>query len=190
MATPTLKQIVDALKMLEKQAVGEFSRLNATQINAKPGPKEWSVGECLAHIIKTNESYYPVIDRILEGKYKPGIWARISPFSKKFGRMLLNITHPHNTKKSSSPAAFDVGASETPDRSAVPAEIVKHFQEHMRQLQDKIGRMKEAEIPQTMISSPASWFITYTMHEALQVLVFHTDRHIQQAKRVRDGLKK
>lgn len=190
MASPTLKQIADALKMLEKQAVGEFSRLSEAQINAKPGPREWSVGECLAHIIKTNETYYPVIDRILEGKYRPGFWARISPFSKKFGRMLVGMVHPHNAKKSSSPAAFDIGTSASPERSAIPGDIVKQFQEHLRQLQDKIGRMKEAELPQTMIASPAAWFITYTMHEALQILVFHTDRHIQQAVRVRNNLKK
>jgi hypothetical protein len=36
-----------------------FGSLSGEQLNWKPAEKSWSVGQCLEHIIKTNEQVYP-----------------------------------------------------------------------------------------------------------------------------------
>ena len=55
--------LIDVLKTLDRMT-SEYQRdlgqLSSTQLNWKPDPKSWSVGQCIDHVIVTNELYFSI----------------------------------------------------------------------------------------------------------------------------------
>ena len=47
-----------------------FGHLNAQQINWKPRADQWSVAQCLEHLITINREYYPQFGQIIKGEKK------------------------------------------------------------------------------------------------------------------------
>ena len=45
-----------------------FGSLDTTQLNWQDAPNSWSVGQCLDHLIVTNQHYIPQFKEIAEGK--------------------------------------------------------------------------------------------------------------------------
>ncbi|HSW54918.1 MAG TPA: DinB family protein, partial [Ignavibacteriaceae bacterium] len=47
-----------------ERAIKSFSYLSETQFNWKPQADKWSVGECISHLVKTNNLYLTKIESI------------------------------------------------------------------------------------------------------------------------------
>jgi hypothetical protein len=45
-----------------------FGQLSAEQINWKPGPDEWSIGQCFEHLIISNRQFLTIIEEIRQGR--------------------------------------------------------------------------------------------------------------------------
>jgi len=45
-----------------------FGHLSGEQLNWKPGPEEWSVGQCFDHVVISNRPYEPIVEEILAGR--------------------------------------------------------------------------------------------------------------------------
>jgi hypothetical protein len=45
-----------------------FGHLSGEQLNWKPGPEEWSVGQCFHHVVISNRPYEPIVEEILAGR--------------------------------------------------------------------------------------------------------------------------
>ena len=57
-----------------------FGQLNQDQLNWKANAETWSIAQNIDHIIRINESYYPLIEDLKAGKREKPLLARI-PFS-------------------------------------------------------------------------------------------------------------
>ena len=59
---------IDELQASDRQAVEIARDLTVDQLNQPPAPGSWSVGQCLEHLLISNEVYLPPIERALAGQ--------------------------------------------------------------------------------------------------------------------------
>lgn len=174
---------VDHVSLLRKAAQfmqNEFGSLTAEQLNWKPDADSWSIGQCLDHIVVVDTLYFPTFDQIREGTYTMGFWEKWSPFSGAFGRMLVNQLTEVATRKFKSPKSF------RPDTRKIGTEVIARFHKHQDTMIEFIESLEPGSAGKIRLSSPASKFITYNLANALQMLVQHQYRHLNQAIRVKN----
>lgn len=155
-----------------------FGALTPEQLNWKPAPETWSVGQCLDHLIVSDSLYYPVLEKVTSGKYRMNFWQNWNPFSRFFANMLISSTGEKVGKKLKSPKVF------RPTAETVPAGIVANFLAHLDTLTNYIGDCRNIDIDKIHITSPVSKVVTYSLRSAIIILVHHEHRHVNQAVRV------
>lgn len=169
--------VLEELGAVAGEARGEFGRLSAAQVNWKPGPDEWSVGQCLEHLMKTNRGLFPVLERVARGEQRGTAWERWSPLSGLFGRLLARHLAKDGQK-------FKAPAKLTPSASDLPADIVERFAAHQDELAGLIKATGRADLRGTVVTSPVSPLVTYNLLDAYRIVVAHERRHLRQASRV------
>jgi len=173
-----LTELIGEAEQVRSNATAAFGALSAEQINWRPSAAEWSIAQCLEHLILLNEPYFTQIDKILTGQRQASLWERVPLLPAFFGRLILTAVQPQSKKKVKARLAF------APASSSIDIGILVRFSTHQ---QDLIRRMKAtAELPieRIIITSVVSPFVTYSLLDAYRILVAHERRHLQQAERV------
>ena len=169
--------IIEEMSNAAADARETFGGLSSEQLNWKPAEKSWSVGQCLDHLILTNEQFYPEFDKLAAGTRKNTFWQNYSPLTGFFGRFLIKAV-TEDSKKSKAPSKSIVPPS------ALPANIVVKFEKNIAEVNERIQACAGADRQKTVVTSPFLAVMTYKLDDAYTVLVEHTKRHIRQAKRV------
>ena len=87
------------LERLTQAFSTEFGSLTANELNRKPNATTWSIGQVVDHIIKVNETYFPIVEQIRAGTYRTP-WTGKLPFLVNwFGDFILNGVEPERRKK-------------------------------------------------------------------------------------------
>ena len=156
-----------------------FSNLSLTQLNWKPSPESWSIGQCLDHLLVADCLYFPMLKKITEGNYHMSFWEKWSPFGKFMGHMLVTQVQEQPRRKMNAPKIF------LPSTSNIDAGIYERFSKHLDTLLEYIALCKSIDVDKTRITSPVSKFITYNLRDAFRLLIQHEHRHLNQALRVK-----
>jgi hypothetical protein len=170
-----ITQITRDLNQVAEDTRATFGNLTADQLNWKPSENGWSVGQCLEHIIKTNEQFYPEFEKIASGVRKNNFVENYSPLTGFFGRFLIKAVS-EGSKKAKAPSKKIVPPSE------ISGDIVDRFASHIGEVNRKVESCCEADRQKTVVTSPFLAIFTYTLDDAYTVLVEHTKRHVRQAK--------
>ena len=72
----------------------EIGPLYSEQLNWKPNPTSWSVGQCVDHIVTTNRLYFNIFDALLNGTKSSNFWEKVPFLPGFFGKFLINTTKP------------------------------------------------------------------------------------------------
>src|SRR6478672_10932595 len=107
-----------------------FGKLSAEQLNWKPAPESWSVGQCLDHLIKSNEEFYPELDALATGTRKNTFWQNWSPLSGIAGAFLVSTLKKDGQK-------VKTNQKMTPP-SEIAGDIVEIFEKHQQEFIKKI----------------------------------------------------
>lgn len=175
-----IKQITSDMKQVADETQATFGALTSEQLNWKPSPESWSVGQCFEHIIKTNEQFYPEFEKLASGSRTNTFFQNYSPFTGMMGRFLIKAVS-EDSKKAKAPSKDIVPPSDiTPD-------IIGRFTLHIDAVNQMIERCASADRDKTVVSSPFLSIFTYTLNDAYTVLIEHTRRHFRQAKRVMEA---
>jgi hypothetical protein len=172
---------LEELKAIADDARKTFGGLSAAQINWKPGAEQWSVGQCFEHLIKTNRSFFPTLEQIARGERKSRAWERLSPLSGFFGRVVLKSVGPESARKFKAPRGF------LPSASDVDAAVVEQFAAHQGELAELMEATANLDLKKTIVTSPISGFVTYSLLDAFRIVVMHERRHFAQARRVTES---
>ena len=170
-------QVTGELRKIVEDARTSFGSLSGEQLNWKPTAESWSVAQCLDHLIKTNEQFYPEFEKLASGSRKNTFWQNYSPFTGMGGRFLINAVM-NDSKKVKAPSKDIVPASD------VPQDIVERFTANIGEVVEKIATCSSADLRKTVVSSPFLAVMTYRLDDAYTVIVEHSKRHIRQAKRI------
>ena len=173
-----LSSLLEQLKAVAADAQKTFGALSQMQINWKPSPDQWSVGQCFEHVMTTNDTYLPVLERVARGEHKTHIWARISPLSGFFGKMAISMLAPEGKRKFKAPSKLQ------PSSSNIEPGVVAKFAEHQARLASLLEATRGTNLGKVYIMSPVALLVTYSLSDAMLATIAHERRHFEQARRV------
>ncbi|HEX8747285.1 MAG TPA: DinB family protein [Pyrinomonadaceae bacterium] len=173
-----LTALIAEAERIRDEAAATFGRLSPAQLNWKPSAEEWSVGQCLDHLILTNRPYFPVFEKIAAGQQQTRLWERVPVLPGLFGKLVLGAVSPESARKVKARKGF------VPAASDIDGQITSRFSQH----QDELVRLMKAtgalEIDKIIITSAIAPFVTYSLLNGYRIIVTHERRHFQQAERV------
>jgi DinB superfamily len=174
----TITEMVQEMGSITRTTEERFGHLSSAQVNWKPGPDRWSVGQCFDHLITTNKSYFPIFERVVKGEKRNTLWESMPILPGLFGGLLIRSLDPASTRKLKAPSAF------APASSEVDGEIIQKFSAQQERLSTALQGLEGADLDAVKITSPALKLITYSLRDACTIIVVHEQRHLQQATNV------
>ena len=170
-----LKELLRQLDACTKEVENNFAHLNQEQLNFSPENGSWSIGQCLSHIIKTNEAYFPEVKKNLSEGYRMKFWEKYSPFSTSIGKSMLTHLGADIKKKFKTPKIF------SPNSKFTSTALFPAFSNHQKSMVELYQSFEKKSSYNSNITSPASKLITLPVSDLLKILVAHEQRHIKQA---------
>lgn len=178
MTNANLSELITAANAVTEDVRAAFAGLTPDQLNWKPSPDKWSVGQCLDHLVTTNGEYFSIFDAILAGPKKSTFWERVPVLPALWGRMLIKSVSPDSTRKLKAPKIFQPAASN------VDGGIVQRFLDQQAEVIRYLEAARNLNAAKIILTSPVSSLITYSLLDACRVIVAHEQRHLLQARRV------
>jgi hypothetical protein len=173
-----LGALLDELRAVTGDARKVFGGLSAAQLNWKPSPAGWSVGQCFDHLIATNRTFFADMERVAAGQHKTSLWGRVSPLSGLFARMILKSLDPEKGRKTKAPRVFAPAASD------IAPDVVEQFEKHQGELAARMRATAGVDLARTIVTSPVAAVATYSLLDAYRIVVAHERKHFEQARRV------
>lgn len=180
MKTEQWKNDIDAIT---EAFATQFQSHNEAELNWKPQADVWSVAQNIHHLMVINQTYYPVIDRVREGKYTLPAHASWKWLVRFFGNFILKSVLPDRRRKMKTFPLWE------PAQSLLSINVLSDFKKHQTELKGYIDSCADLIAAGTVISSPANRSIVYTLEAAFDIIVTHEKRHLQQAIEV-DSLRR
>src|SRR4051794_16012592 len=172
----TVENVNTQFEAVSADVRATFGLLTSEQLNWKPLPEAWSVAQCLDHLIKSNEEFFPEFDKVAAGTRKNSLWESYSPLTGFAGKFLVNVLQKDDKR-------VKTNQRMTPP-SSVAGDIVELFLDHQKRLTGKVESIKDADWDEIVVTSPFMKLMTYRLSSGLQAIVEHEKRHVRQAKRV------
>jgi hypothetical protein len=177
----TLSEIFDEAEAIAADARTLFGHLSAQQLNWKPGADQWSVAQCLEHLIAANSSFSHQFDRIVAGEKRATLWERAPILPGLFGKALIKSQTPNSHQK------FKASNAVQPPSGAIDPQVVSRFIENHRGTVSKLRAIEELDLAKIIVTSPFIKLITYSALDAARLIVAHERRHFAQAQRVMES---
>jgi len=168
--------VVSQFQSVSDDVHESFGGFTPEQVNWKPSSESWSVGQCLDHLIKSNEEFFPELDQLAAGTRKNSFWQKWSPLSGVAGAFLVNSLKKDSQK-------VKTNQKMTPP-SDIEDDIVERFERHQEEFVQKIHKTDNVDWNRVVLTSPFVKIMTYKMNVGLIALIEHEKRHVRQAKRV------
>lgn len=174
------KNSIDQLSELVEE---EFKQLSEEDLNKKSNPSAWSIAQCIEHLIITSKSYFPTFDTLIDtGNIQVPFLVKTPFLADLVGHLILKSVEPGRKKKINALNLW------VPSSNPLPVSIVNDFILE----QQKLVIYLELLIPfvkrKIIISSPANKNIAYSLKTAINIILTHQERHINQAKEVKLGI--
>lgn len=178
-----LIQLIASLQTVTEDTQDSFGQLSAEQLNWTPHSDQWSIAQCLDHLIVINSGYFSIFNKIVNGEYRPRFRERLPLLPRLFGPLILKVVQPQSQRKFKTSAEFE------PTKSDIDADIIEKFSRHQQQMINLMKQTTNLNLQGIIITSPVGSVVTYSLLDAFKIVTAHEQRHLAQAKRVmeRDG---
>lgn len=186
-----MKQFLESADLLqtiasETEEVGGAARrlvanLTDEQLNWKPAPDSWSIAQCLDHLAVTSEKFdRDFAKAIARGREKRRASGAVRYRPTMLGGWLVKHLSPEVKRKMPAPKVF---------RPAEGSAIKAPLERFLRQQERFLGFVNEArgiDYNKTRLRSPVTPLMRYSLADAFVMTVVHGQRHLAQARRVRE----
>lgn len=173
---PLLAALAPRLAALPGRTRALTSGLAVDSLAQVPPGGGWSVAQCLEHLCRGNEVYFPPMEAALARARRP---APARPHRRSFfGRLLLGAIAESNPRRLPTTRAM------TP--LAVRADVTGAFLATLERIA-ALARQADGADLRTGLWSPLAP-IRLNLGDAFDVLVTHAERHLGQAERARRAL--
>ncbi|GAA3935144.1 DinB family protein [Hymenobacter algoricola] len=178
--TTFLETLHGRVQHLHTTVSTDFAPLEAALLNFKPSPESWSMLECLEHLNRYSRYYN---ERLAQALAQPASRPSRAVSHSWLGKKSIATVRPENRKKQRTLARMN------PNRSQLGKAVVEEFLQHQRQLLALLTSAKKADLNQKAIPVEFFRLLKLTIGDALEFVVAHQERHVQQAARVRQQLR-
>jgi hypothetical protein len=175
---PQLADWFDDLDSLLREVSDLLRPLSDAQLNWRPGPGKWSIGECIEHLTITGDAIAAQVDRALEAARARGISGR-GPFDLGWlGRWWVGAVGPNGKRAVRAPAIF------TPGSSLKQGEMLARFQRMRAGVLRVLDRAQGLDLRRVKARSAVIPLFRLNAASWLACLPAHEHRHLNQARRV------
>ncbi|WP_242922117.1 DinB family protein [Pontibacter liquoris] len=176
----TLAQLSQTTKGLYDTVAAEFAPLDLSSLNFKPGPESWSILECLEHLNRYSRYYNPALaNAIAQNSGSPTV-PHIS--YSWLGKKSLEMVQPQLLKKHKTVKHMN------PNNSPLNRATLEEFLQHQTELLRLLEEAKKANLHKKAVPVEFLKLLKLRIGEALEFVVAHQERHVQQALRVKQLL--
>lgn len=180
----TCDQHLEALRRELDALAGEARRIAAglddEALGWAPGPGHWSVAQCFEHLTVTGRLYHPVLAAAVERARTLGEPAASPGFRPtRVGRWVAGSLRDRSGRRTRSPRAFHPAARPEPGAA-------ERLAATLEELAGLMSRARGTDLNRVKTHVPATRLIRFNLGDALEVQVAHIDRHLEQARRVRE----
>ena len=176
-APPWSLRIRSELDAADARAIALAKRLSVAQLNWKPRPDVWSVGQCLEHLCMSNEVYIEPLTEALSSR-PAGPVNEITP--GWFGRWFIRKFIEPTTQKARARAPRKI----VPVAKAIDPSILDRFIASNVGVRDVIARAEAHDVNRVRFKNPFAPLIRFTVGTGLQIIARHNHRHLLQAERL------
>lgn len=177
------EQWTSGIEAVTREFMASFQDFTQSEWNWKPDPATWSIAQVVDHIIRVNESYFPVFAALQQGTYHPAWPARFPFLVRFFGSLVLNGVEPSRRKKTRTFQVWEPALRQS------EGNILEQFSGHQQELAAMIRSCGPYLKDRVVIGSPANKFIVYRLETAFDILLTHERRHLNQALALKERIK-
>ena len=172
------------VRQMQQTVEHEFAPLELALLNHKPTATGWSILECLEHLNRYSRYYLPqlakAINRAASAVDKPAA----EPVSYSWlGRKFVDMMRPTNQRKHTTLKHMN------PHGSQLGRDGLTEFLQHKAQLLELLAQAQQADLNKRTVPVEFFKLLKMRLGEALEFVVVHEQRHIQQAQRVKASLR-
>jgi hypothetical protein len=183
--TPQLERLRGELDDARRRAHEIAGALASSQSNARPGPDDWSVAECLAHLNLTSRAFLPLLDEAISrgraaGQTQLTAMGPRGPRPRRYrmdfvGRMVWLATTLRVPVKTTEPfVPAGVYQSEA---------VLVEFDVLHREIVGRMERADGLDLTALRIVSPFDARLRYNVYAAFKLIAAHQRLHLGQAER-------
>jgi hypothetical protein len=175
---PELQGYIEQIDANENAVRSLADRLSEPQAIWRPGPKRWSVVECIDHLNHTTAAYIPAIDEAIERAKEMG-WTGTGPF--QYGRMgtwFVQAMEPPPKRRYRTMAVF-AGPADLPFK-----DVAKEFFGCAERMRQRVHRSAGLDLSRARVVSPATRVVRFRLGQCFAFLLAHERRHLWQSHRV------
>lgn len=174
-----IQQMIEKGIGAKEKVKAEFSTLSSSQLNWQPSNDEWSIAQCLEHLIIADGLRNQIIKKKITQNFRSGTWERINPLKNFWGLMLVTQSQEKIHKKIKAPGRFQ------PSTTTITEDIQLKFEDYLDNLLNDITACEKADLDKVFVTSPVSGLVTYSLRNAIAIIIGHQYRHINQAIKVK-----
>ena len=177
-----LKKMSDMTQQLNEDVKKQFANLTPEQLFWKPANNSWSIAQCLAHLNAYYSFYLPAFrERIKNTRFRtPGEYFVSSPLgtatilSVKLGKV-KNVKRRLKASKDYNPLI---------NASLKTENAVEDFLAYQEEMLAVIAESRFINIRKAKSALAVNSFVKLRLGDAFQFVVYHNERHVEQAKNV------
>jgi DinB superfamily len=171
------RRLIAELDASDRRAEQLAKTLTLEQLNWRPRPDAWSIGQCLQHLSITNEVYLSAIAASLEGERRSQVEEIVPGW---FGRWFIRsfVEPSAKTRRVRAPKKIDPGQQ-------VESTVLETFLRSNNTARDLIRRASSYDVNRIRFGNPFVPMIRFTAGTGFEIVSKHQNRHLLQAEGVR-----
>lgn len=178
-------QLIESLENeVEKHlqiAIHTFQNLNEAALLQIPDTGGWNIAQCFEHLNSYGCYYLPQIKNALA----KNLYSSSSNTFKStwLGSYFTKMMLPSNTKK------YKAFKDHIPSENLNAYPVLAEFIEQQETLLSYLKQARNVDIDKIRIPISIAKWVRLKLGDVFQFMIAHDERHIQQAKRVLEGIK-
>ncbi|GAB2455304.1 hypothetical protein GCM10011375_03090 [Hymenobacter qilianensis] len=178
-------QLAAAVRSAREVVTQRLRHLSEDQLNRRPSPDTWSVGQCLEHLTIVGGHHLPAVVRKVKAASERGTKPADTVKSGFVGRRLVQAMRtPVSQKALKTPQRY------APSGSRLPRTVVEVFGRQLDELLNLIDQARTINANRVRIPNPLIPLLQLRLTDEFAFLVAHIERHMAQVERVLQATKR
>jgi DinB superfamily len=180
-STDLLQTVASETEQVGREARSLVADLTDKQLNWKPAPDSWSIAQCLDHLAVTSEKFdQDFAKAIARGREKRRASGAVRYRPTMLGGWLVKQLLPDAKRRMRAPKVF------RPSDSSSIEGAPERFLRQQERFLSFVNNARGIDYNKTRLRSPVTPLLRYSLADAFVMTVVHGQRHLAQARRVRE----
>lgn len=183
--TEFFDQLAAAVHAVREVVAQRLRHLSEDQLNQRPSPDTWSVGQCLEHLTIVGGHHLPIVVRKIKAASERGSQPADTAKSGFIGgRLVQSMRTPVSQKALKTPQRY------APSGSRLPRTVVEVFGRQLDEMLHLMNQARTVNANRMRIPNPLIPLLRLRLTDEFAFLVAHIERHMAQVERVLEATKR